>query len=140
MGVAPLRRWGHANAYADATPSATPQGRSYVVSVPIGRMVTPVIRTPINLVHFAGERTPVLNALSATWRSDVIAGGAARATALGKLGGGSTLAATLVYFAGSGIVTGGGPIDPTLRREKQELTGWQLYSIRLVIPTTATTG
>src|SRR5687768_10912177 len=69
--------------------------------------------------------------LSQTWRSDIRAGGTLRAQALGKWGGGATLAATGIYYASSGIVTGGGPTDPTLRRSQEELTGWKPYSVRI---------
>lgn len=84
-----------------------------VGQVPLGRLIAPVVRTPTNIAHFATERTPILGQLSKTWRNDFLAGGALRAQALGKFGGGATLAATGLYFAASGVVTGGGRSIPS---------------------------
>lgn len=100
-------------------------------AIPLGRLVVPVLRTQMNMAHFALERTPILNALASTWRADVAAGGVLRAQAVGKLAGGSSMVAAFMYFANAGIITGGGPIDPVLRRNKIELEGWRPYSIKI---------
>lgn len=97
--------------------------------VPLGRLAVPFVRTQTNLMHFTMERTPIINALSSTLRADLLAGGALQAQALGKIGGGATMAAAFMYFVGSGIITGGGPTDPVLRKNKIELEGWRPYSI-----------
>lgn len=100
-------------------------------SIPLGRLAVPVLRTPMNLAHFTLERSPGLNLLSSTWRKDFAAGGALRATAMGKVTGGAVLASSAVYLANAGIITGGGPSDPNLRRQMQELTGWQPFSLHI---------
>jgi hypothetical protein len=102
-----------------------------IQDVPMGRLIVPIIRTPTNLAHFATERTPILGMMSRTFRADIAAGGARASLALGKQAGGATLAAAFTYFGASEIITGGGPVDPGLRRAKQELTGWMPYSIRI---------
>jgi hypothetical protein len=102
-----------------------------IANLPMGRLIVPVVRTPTNIAHFTLERTPLLQMASKTFRNDLMAGGARRAQALGKFGGSATLVASFIYFAGSEIVTGGGPVDDGLRRNKTELTGWQPYSIKV---------
>jgi hypothetical protein len=102
-----------------------------IADLPMGRLVVPIVRTQTNMLHFATERTPILGQLSKTWRNDFMAGGAQRATALGKLGGGATLFMALTQFAASDIITGAGPTDPTLQRQKRELTGWQPWSFHI---------
>jgi hypothetical protein len=102
-----------------------------VWEIPVGRIVVPIVRTPTNMVHYTLESTPVLNLLSSTFRADVRAGGATRALALGQAGAGSMLGAAVAYYAHSGLITGGGPVDATERKNLTELTGWQYDSIRI---------
>lgn len=99
--------------------------------IPLGRLVVPVMRTPLNLAHFAVERAPILNLAASTFRADFAKGGAIQAMAMGKMGGGVTMTGALMYMAHAGLVSGGGPIDPTMRKNKSDLTGWQPYSIRI---------
>ncbi len=100
-------------------------------AIPLGRLVVPVLRTPLNLAHFSLERSPGLNLLASTWRADFGAGGALRAQAMGKVTGGAVLASTAAYFANAGLISGGGPADPKLRKDMIELQGWRPYSVKL---------
>ena len=102
-----------------------------LANIPLGRLIAPVMRTPINIAHFTVERAPGLNLLSSTFRADIAAGGALRAQAVGKLAGGASMAGVVYMLAGSGMITGGGPADVEMRKQKHELTGWQPYSIRI---------
>jgi len=102
-----------------------------VAGVPLGRLIVPVVRTPANIADFTAARTPILGMIQGKFLSDVAAGGALRAEALGRHAGGSALIASLVYFGAGDVITGGGPTDPILLENKKQLTGWQPYSIRL---------
>src|SRR3989442_7967688 len=90
-------------------------------ALPVGRLLVPVLRTPVNLAHFVTERTPILGMLSQTWQADIAAGGAARSQAIAKQAGGALLFASAAYFAQAGIITGMGPTNPILRKQQEEL-------------------
>lgn len=116
------------------------QGATTIANaVPLGRIVMPFIRTPANILHYASERTPVLNLLSDTLRADLMAGGARRAEALGKIGAGGTVSAIVATYAATAIdaetpvpymtmITGEGPRDPKARATLERL-GWKPYSV-----------
>lgn len=95
--------------------------------IPVVRFVVPFIRTPTNIMKFAGERSPLALGSRAV-RDEIAAGGARRDLALAKIGLGSMAMATAADYAQQGYITGGGPGD---WRERQvlERQGWQPYSI-----------
>lgn len=97
--------------------------------VPAAKLISPFIRTPANIMKFAGERTP-LAWMSKNVRTDLMSGGARRDMAIAKMATGSMVMATASTLAAMGHFTGGGPYDPeekaTLRRQ-----GWQPYSIKI---------
>lgn len=96
---------------------------------PAMRVILPFLRTPTNIIKFAGARTP-LAPLSASIRADVAAGGARRDLALARITLGSMLMATVADLTMSGAITGGGPTE-TATRNTMRRTGWQPYSIRI---------
>jgi hypothetical protein len=105
--------------------------QKFANSHPLAKMVIPFVRTPVNILKFAGERSP-LGLFSSEVR-DVLAGSkgaAARDEQIAKLSIGSAIGATMVAYAAQGKVTGGGPKDPAERAALQ-LTGWQPYSIKI---------
>lgn len=97
--------------------------------MPAAKLISPFIRTPANIMKFAGERTP-LAWLSRNVREELAAGGARRDMAIAKMATGSMVMATTATLAAQGHITGGGPADPkakaTLRRQ-----GWQPYSVKI---------
>jgi hypothetical protein len=97
---------------------------------PFGRVVLPFIKTPANSLMATFERLPGLNFLVKQSRADLLAGGTRRELALAKLTLGGLTVAAIATMAASGMVTGGGPRDPDLRRELQA-TGWQPYSLKI---------
>jgi len=97
--------------------------------VPGARVIIPFIRTPINIMKYVGERTP-LAPLSKSIRAEISAGGARRDLALAKIATGSTLMAVAADFALSGDITGAGPTNPAMRNILRS-TGWQPYSIKV---------
>jgi len=86
------------------------------------------IKSPINLVKFDWDRTPGLQALSGRLWHDLKSGGTLADDAMARLTM-SQLQAMMVWeFAKEGFITGGGPVDPALR--KAWLAVHQPYSIK----------
>lgn len=106
-------------------------GRSYqsvVNAVPILRLITPFIRTPVNIMKFVGEGT-VLAPLSKNVRAELAAGGARRQIATAKIAMGSMASAFAADMAARGLLTGNGPSNPDAR--KIWLTTHQPNSIKV---------
>lgn len=97
---------------------------------PTARLIAPFIRTPINIVKFAGKRSPMAVLMKEGFWEEYKAGGARRDLALARVGVGSSIGAMTIYYASQGLITGGGPSDP---RERAMLyqTGWKPYSIKI---------
>lgn len=98
---------------------------------PVAKFIIPFVRTPVNILKYAGERTP-LGLLSEGIRDNLTGknGTIARDTQLARLAMGSTMGLAAFSLAAQGLMTGGGPSDPG---EKAFLrtTGWQPYSVRI---------
>jgi hypothetical protein len=94
-----------------------------------GKLLLPFVRTPINLIKFAGERS-VFGLAMPEVRAALKAGGRSRDEALAKITLGSGLSTAAVVGALEGRITGSGPSDP---RERAALlqAGWQPNSIRI---------
>ena len=88
---------------------------SLVNKVPILRLVTPFIRTPVNIMKMVGEGT-VLAPLSKNVRAEIAAGGARQQMALAKISMGTMASAWAATMAAQGLLTGNGPSDPDTRR------------------------
>lgn len=95
----------------------------------LGKLLLPFVRTPSNIIKFAGERS-ALAPLMPEVREALKAGGRARDEALARITLGSGLSTAAVAAALSGRMSGGGPTDP---RELAALrqSGWQPYSIKI---------
>ena len=89
----------------------------------------PFIKTPVNIMSYVGERTP-LAFVSKSIRADIAAGGARRDLALARISTGSLIGAATVDLALSGQISGGGPADTVLQQNLRN-TGWQPYSIKI---------
>jgi hypothetical protein len=98
-------------------------------NIPYARVVMPFVRTPVNIMSYTFERTP-LAPLSSAFREEIAAGGARRDLAMGKLISGSMLMAVSADLVLSGSITGAGPTDPKMRNIMRA-TGWQPYSIKI---------
>ncbi|NQX95960.1 MAG: hypothetical protein HRT64_13775, partial [Erythrobacter sp.] len=95
----------------------------------IGKVIAPFVRTPINLLKFAAERSPAAPILR-EWRDDFRAGGERRDLAIAKSMIGTGFATVFYQAAQQGIITGAVPTD----RNKASLMradGWQPYSIKI---------
>jgi hypothetical protein len=97
--------------------------------MPYARVIMPFVRTPVNIMSYTFERTP-LAPLSASFREEIAAGGARRDLALGKLIMGSTIMAVSADLTLSGHLTGAGPTDRDAKNILRA-TGWQPYSIKV---------
>lgn len=104
-------------------------GMKFLTKNPALRLIIPFVRTPANIVKFMGERTPLAIA-SKNIRADIAKGGATRDLALARISMGSMIMATVATMTTSGLITGGGPVDPALRNIKRG-TGWQPYSMKI---------
>jgi len=100
-------------------------------ALPMGRVILPFVQTPSNILVYSLERTPVLNLFADTFRADLAAGGEKRALALGKLGTSLMILASFSSMAYAGRISGPGPLDPTLRRQREEEEGIPRSSVRI---------
>jgi len=92
----------------------------------IGRIIMPFKNTPINIMTYSFERTP-LAPLVGQWRADIAAGGARNQLALAKMSTGTMMTMAAMDLAFSGKITGRGPDNPA-ERQALKRTGWQPYS------------
>lgn len=94
---------------------------------PGAKVVIPFVRTPVNIVKFAGERSP-LGMFSDEFKGKKT--GVEQDTAIARVVLGSSVGAATAALAAEGLITGGGPTDS---RERAVLyaSGWQPYSVRI---------
>lgn len=93
------------------------------------KLVVPFTRTPVNILRYAAERSPVAP-LMKSYRADIAAGGARRDLAVARVIAGSGLMALSMQWAAAGHLTGGGPADQSAER-LMRADGWQPYSVRI---------
>lgn len=95
-------------------------------------MILPFVRTPVNILRYTFERSPVAP-LVGQWRADVAAGGARADVALARMATGSAIMATAADLAFSGHITGAGPLSSKEKgvREAMMRQGWQPNSVRV---------
>lgn len=96
---------------------------------PATMYVLPFVRTPINIMAYGFERTP-LAPMMAGFRADVAAGGARRELALVRMATGTSIMLMAADYADRGLITGQGPKEAG-KREAMMRQGWQPYSIRV---------
>ncbi len=97
----------------------------------LAKLVVPFIRTPVNILKYAGERTP-LGVFSKEVRDNLTGknGKIAQDTQIARIGIGTAIATSAITMAQQGIITGGGPTDPA-EKAMWRLAGNQPYSIRI---------
>ncbi len=93
------------------------------------KLLFPFVRTPVNLLKFAAERSPAA-VLMKSWRREFVAGGARRDLAVARMMVGTGFGAAMYEMAANGDITGGGPADAKTRRLMQA-NGWQPYSFKI---------
>lgn len=87
------------------------------------------MRTPVNLLKFSAERSPLAPLLK-EWRADFMAGGARRDMAIARSTLGTGMASMMYLAALDGRVTGSAPTDPAKNRFVRA-DGWQPYSVKI---------
>lgn len=97
------------------------------LKVPALRFIMPFVRTPINILKYAGHRTPGLAQFSAQVQADMAAGGARREMAIARQVFGGAMLTVAALAAHEGLLTGGGEKDQTA----EKLAGWQPYSAKI---------
>ena len=95
------------------------------------KVVVPFIRTPTNIIKYAGERTP-LGIFSREVRANLLGhnGAIARDMQIARIALGTTVSVAVLTMATEGYITGGGPSDPK-EMAALRLTGWQPYSFKI---------
>jgi len=93
------------------------------------RTIAPFIRTPLNIMTFTVERTP-LGFATQKFRTEMAAGGARGDLALAKIATGSMIMASAADLSLEGKITGGGPSDYRMKNQMRSI-GWQPYSFRI---------
>lgn len=90
--------------------------------------IIPFVKTPLNIVRYGFERTP-LAPLQSSFRADIAAGGARADMALTRMATGTSIMLMAADYADRGLVSGRGPTDPK-KLEALQRQGWKPYSFR----------
>ena len=85
----------------------------------LGRFIAPFIRTPVNIIKYANERTP-LGRLSERYKAAMEAGGAEKDIANAKIVFTGAVMSVLGLYANQGLITGRGPEDTRERAVLRE--------------------
>lgn len=106
-----------ANIKAVADSASIPIGHGGNFELPVGRILMPFVKVPVNIMKWSYSNSPLALAFpSARISAELAAGGATRDLALAKVGLGTALSTSFAGLALSGMVTGRGPSDPELNR------------------------
>lgn len=110
-----------------------PLGHGTNFELPVGRIIAPFIKIPINITRWSYTNSPLpLLMPSSRISAQLAAGGATRDLALARITLGSTLAASFAGLTLSGTITGRGPSDPQLQRAWQAAHGGDVrHSLKL---------
>lgn len=95
----------------------------------LGRLLLPFKNTPINIMTYTFERSP-LAPLVKTWRADIAAGGARADIAMSRMATGTMIMQVAMDAAISGRITGKGPDHPGAKANFMR-QGMQQYSIKV---------
>lgn len=98
---------------------------------PIGKLIIPFFKTPVNIGKFVAQRLPPFSLLSPRNYSDIVKKGGPEATeAIARTAFGATVASALVTHAMEGKLTGSPPKDQA-ERDALERTGWRPWSVKV---------
>lgn len=95
----------------------------------LGKLFLPFKNTPINILTYAAERTP-LGVLSERYKTDIAAGGQRAMLARSRVATGTGIMAVTLDYALSGQITGSGPQEPGQKALFQR-EGKQAYSVKI---------
>ena len=100
-----------------------------LLNFPILRFIIPFLRTPVNILKYGLERSP-LGIMNPKLWVNLAKGNPEAADQLGRITFGSLLAATIAYYFGEGKITGAAPINRT-ERDRFYAEGKQPYAVRI---------
>jgi hypothetical protein len=80
------------------------------------KLIVPFLRTPMDILKYTQDYTPLLNMTSRRFWTDISEGGVSADIALAKMSMGIMFTAATAYLVKSGMITGNGPYDPKLRK------------------------
>jgi hypothetical protein len=103
--------------------------QQFANSHPMVKLVIPFVRTPVNIIKFAQERS-VFGLFSRDVRENIAKGGASADEQIARMIMGSAVSTAAVAMALEGTITGGGPTD-SKQRAVMFQTGWQPYSAKI---------
>lgn len=103
--------------------------QTVIAKHPILKFLAPFIRTPTNIIKYAGERSPFGLAMSEV-KEALKQGGAARDIALARMSLGTAVSAGVVSLALDDTITGSGPVDPD-QRAILRASGWAPFSVKV---------
>ncbi len=98
---------------------------------PLVKVVIPFVRTPLNLLKYASERSP-LGLFSQEVRDNLASknGTRARDTQIARIALGTMVGVVAYNLASQKTITGGGPADKA-KRAVMMADGWQPYSVKV---------
>lgn len=99
-----------------------------VNKIPLFRYIAPFIRTPTNILKYAGTRTPYVRMMAKSVKDDLAAGGARADLANSKMVITSTVYTMAALGVAAGNISGAGGGG---NKKSQRAAGWQPYSIRV---------
>lgn len=105
--------------------------QSLANSHPLMKLIIPFIRTPTNILKYAGERTP-LGLFSAEVRDNLAGknGKVMQDTQIARISLGTSVGVASFALADQGLLTGNGPSDPA-KKAMLRMTGWAPYSVKI---------
>ena len=102
------------------------------LGLPIGHYFLPFVLTPANIMSYTFKSLPVTNYALREVREALARGGQDAFRARGQMAMGTGVLALAWQLGSQGILTGGGPTDPSQRKAMQsnQGLGWSPYTIR----------
>jgi hypothetical protein len=110
--------------------------QAFIANTPGARYIMPFVRTPVNIMKYTFDRTPMLNLMQEQNRAILAAGGPQADMLMSRWALGGSLLALASYLSAQGLITGGGMEK---QRNAEQLGNVQAYSIKLGTPTTRST-
>jgi len=101
---------------------------NFVNDTPLARYILPFVRTPINILKYAGIRTPVVRLMAKSVRDDLAAGGARADLANARMNIASVAYLLGTLGAAEGNISGAGGGG---NKKSQRANGWQAYSVKI---------
>jgi hypothetical protein len=107
------------------------RSRTSPIAIWLVKFIIPFVRTPLNLLKYASERTPLglfsqKSAITLAGKN----GAVARDTQVSRIALGTMVGVATYELASQGLITGGGPADKN-KKAIMQANGWQDYSIRI---------